>query len=163
MELLGEPVTVFSDYKKISLYIPTIKCSFKCVEDAFKEGHVVHCQNYDIYNKKEFLNLSNEEIIKKYIDSNPLIESIIFSGMDPIDDFDDVYDLIVDIRKKYFMDIVIYTGYYKEEIQDKVDILNKIKNIVMKFGRFKPYLNSKYDRLGGVKLISENQYFERIS
>ena len=60
-------------------------------------------------------------------------------------------------------DVVIYTGYYPDEIKDALDVLKGFKNIIIKFGRYIPNRQSRYDEILGVTLASDNQYAERIS
>lgn len=78
--------------------------------------------------------------------------------------FDDVLSLL-----KYFRengcdaDFVVYTGYYRSEIEDKVQELAKYKNVIVKFGRYVPNQEKHYDEVLGVWLASDNQYAERIS
>ena len=60
-------------------------------------------------------------------------------------------------------DIVIYTGYNKEEIVDKITQLADFKNIIIKFGRYVPNRPSRYDEILGITLVSDNQYAEKIS
>ena len=60
-------------------------------------------------------------------------------------------------------DIVIYTGYYKEEIADKIALLSKYKNIIIKYGRYIPNQEKHYDEVLGVYLASSNQRGEKIS
>ena len=78
--------------------------------------------------------------------------------------FDDVLSLL-----KYFRehdcdaDFVIYTGYYRNEIEDKIEQLAKYKNVIVKFGRYVPNQEKHYDEVLGVWLASDNQYAERIS
>ena len=79
--------------------------------------------------------------------------------------FDDVLEFTDKLRYEYNCedDVVIYTGYYENEIQSQIDELSKYKNIVVKFGRYIPNVDGRYDELLGVKLISSNQYARRIS
>lgn len=166
MLLIGEPLTSFIDYKKISLYIPTARCTFKCVKDGEKNGQQVKCQNHEYWDsvKNNLINISPIDIIEKYVKTNPFIESIILSGLDPIDSFEEILDFIITFRKEFLnKDIIIYTGYDEDEITDKIDKLKNFKNIYIKFGRYKPWLNKKVDKIGGITLISNNQYFKKIS
>ena len=81
-----------------------------------------------------------------------------------MDSFEDLYNLILCVRNKGCNDdIVIYTGFYKNEIFNKIDQLKQFKNIIVKFGRFIPNQKSHYDPVLGVNLASDNQYAERIS
>ena len=67
-------------------------------------------------------------------------------------------------------DVVIYTGYTKEELQNKIykdnisylDKLKQYKNIIIKYGRYIPDQEPHYDEVLGVNLASDNQYAERL-
>jgi hypothetical protein len=59
-------------------------------------------------------------------------------------------------------DVVIYTGYTWDEIHEQVEFLRGYKNIVVKFGRYKPGQESHMDDVLGVKLASDNQYAIRL-
>ena len=78
--------------------------------------------------------------------------------------FEDIVSFV-----KYFRehgcddDIVIYTGYYENEIKDKIDILKQYKNIVVKFGRYIPNDTEHYDSVLGVNLANKEQYGKKIS
>ena len=43
------------------------------------------------------------------------------------------------------------------------DILKKFKNIIVKFGRYRPNFQKHFDEVLGVELASTNQYAKRIS
>ena len=59
---------------------------------------------------------------------------------------------------------MIYTGYYYDEIKNKVDyIAENYNNIIFKFGRFVPNQESRYDEVLGVTLASPNQYGVKVS
>lgn len=60
-------------------------------------------------------------------------------------------------------DIVIYTGYCKEEITEYIGKLKIFPNIIIKFGRFIPNQEKHYDEVLGIYLAFDNQYAERIS
>ena len=77
--------------------------------------------------------------------------------------FDDLLALITAFRKEFNDDIVIYTGYNKNEILKEIRILKEFPNIIIKFGRFKPNDTHKFDEILGVTLASANQYAEKIS
>ena len=59
--------------------------------------------------------------------------------------------------------MVIYTGYYPDEVTAILDKLQKFDNIVVKFGRYIPNTKSCFDKELGVTLASDNQYAVRIS
>ena len=92
-----------------------------------------------------------------------LEESIVFGGLEPMLQFQELISFIDKFRNISNDDIVIYTGYYKTEIEKEIDILKKYKNIIIKFGRYIPNRQSRYDEVLGVTLISDNQFAEKIS
>lgn len=97
-----------------------------------------------------------------YLDDG-LEEAIVFGGLEPMLQFQELVSFIDKFRKVSEDDIVIYTGYYKTEIEKEIEILKKYKNIIIKFGRYIPNRKSKYDEILGVTLASDNQYAEKIS
>ena len=147
----------FVNYKKISMYISFPYCSFKCD----KEFGCQICQNGSLANT-ENINISLDSIVDRYI-NNPISEAVVMAGLEPMDSFEELMELISAFRDKTEDDIVIYTGYYKDEILDKIDELSNFKNIIIKFGRFIPYQEKHYDKVLGVYLASDNQYAERVS
>lgn len=147
----------FVNYKKISMYISFPYCSFKCD----KEFGCQICQNGSLANT-ENINISLDRIVDRYI-NNPISEAVVMAGLEPMDSFEELMELISAFRDKTEDDIVIYTGYYKDEILDKIDELSNFKNIIIKFGRFIPYQERHYDKVLGVYLASDNQYAERVS
>ena len=84
-------------------------------------------------------------------------------GLEPFDSWSDLLELIKKLRCFVDDDIVIYTGYYKDEIADKIHVLSEYKNIIVKFGRQIPNQEKHYDEVLGVYLASDNQYAENIS
>ena len=147
----------FVNYKKPSMFIAFPRCSFKCE----KEGGVNCCQNSDLV-KSPNLYVDAESIVERYL-QNPITKAIVLGGLEPFDSWPDLFDIVILFREKTDNDIVIYTGYNKNEIQEEINILSKYKNIIVKFGRFIPDNKEKYDDVLGIKLKSENQYAELIS
>ena len=147
----------FINYKKPSMFISFSSCTWKCEKEC---GRKV-CQNGTLATTPN-INIGVKTIVNKYI-NNPITKSIVCGGLEPFDTFDDLLQLIAYLRVSTDDDIVIYTGYYKEEIADKMAILSKYKNIVIKYGRYIPNQEKHYDEVLGVYLASSNQYAERIS
>ena len=147
----------FVNYKKPSMFIAFPRCSFKCE----KESGVNCCQNSDLV-KSPNLYVDAESIVERYL-QNPITKAIVLGGLEPFDSWPDLFDIVILFREKTDNDIVIYTGYNKNEIQEEINILSKYKNIIVKFGRFIPDNKEKYDDVLGIKLKSENQYAELIS
>jgi DNA gyrase/topoisomerase IV subunit B len=80
-----------------------------------------------------------------------------------MDSFGDLIEFVRLFREKSDDDIVIYTGYYKEEIEDYINQLKQYKNIIVKFGRYIPDEEKHRDSVLEVNLASNNQYAEKIS
>lgn len=147
----------FVNYKKPSMFIGFSKCSFKCD----KEFGSCICQNSSLANSPS-IEISEKEIAERYI-SNPITSSIVCGGLEPFDTFEELINLITEIRSLTDDDIVIYTGYKYEEIKDKINILKKFNNIIIKFGRYIPNSSKRYDDVLGIYLSSENQYALRLN
>lgn len=131
------------------------RCTMKCGEEL--------CQNSP-WLKQPDIKINNRELVERYLNNN-LTHAIVFGGLDPIDTFDDLWWFISILRASYRCndDIVIYTGYNKDEILDKVEMFKQFPNIIIKFGRYIPGQQPHYDEVLGVKLASDNQYAEKIS
>ena len=148
----------FVNYKKPSMYIAFPYCTFKCDKEC---GYSV-CQNSSLVTNSEIINIDEQKIVKRYID-NPITTSIVISGLEPFDSFNELVILIRSFREKTSDDIVIYSGYNKEEITSYIEELKQFKNIIIKFGRFIPNQEKHYDEVLQVTLASPNQYGEKIS
>jgi hypothetical protein len=113
------------------------------------------------------IEISYDDLLNRYI-NNPITEAIVLQGLEPLDSWSDVIDLILWLRIKYHCedDIVIYTGYKEEEIEwffKHILPYEKInKNIIVKFGRYIPNQEPHFDEVLGVKLSSDNQYAKKI-
>ena len=149
----------FVNYKKPSMFIIFPKCSFKCDREA---GTVV-CQNSKLANEPNICT-SMFTIREKYL-NNSITSAIVMGGLEPFDSPNELSILIGLLRDKTKDDIVIYTGYTKEEIKETKaykEIL-QYPNIIIKFGRFIPNQKSHYDEVLGIELASDNQYAEKIT
>lgn len=151
----------FDDYKKPSMFIGTISCSGKCCIEAGIPMTV--CQN-DGWRSCAPVDIDNFELCERYFKNN-ITEAVVFGGLEPFEQFNEIEEFIHDFRIVFRCndDIVIYTGYYPSEIQEQLNVLSFYKNIIVKFGRFIPNSESKFDDILGVTLVSDNQYAERIS
>lgn len=149
----------FLNYKKPSMFLITCKCDWKCCIEQHMP--ITSCQNNNIVSMSEKV-FDYSDILKLY-HSNDITKAIVFGGLEPFQQFDEMYGLIKFIRDHHIDDdIVIYTGYNKEEILQYIEKLKVFNNIIIKYGRYIPGRNSKYDDLLGVTLISDNQYSEKI-
>lgn len=144
-------------YKKPSMFIIMPKCSFKCDREF---GSKI-CQNSSLA-QAQTLEVKNEDIINRYL-NNPITSAIVFGGLEPFESWDDLSKFIKEFRKVSDDDIVIYTGFNKDEISANILLLKKFKNIIVKFGRYIPNQKSHYDNVLKINLASDNQYGEIIS
>ena len=159
MQLRGIQDEDFVNYKVPSLVLITSFCSFKCDKEC---GEPV-CQNSELAHAP-IIDIETDTIIQRYI-NNPITQAICFAGLEPLDQFRDVIELITMLRISYHCDdmVVIYTGYNKDEIKSYLSVLRRFKNITIKFGRFIPNQDKHFDDVLGVYLSSDNQYAEVIS
>ena len=147
----------FINYKKPCMVIEFPYCSFKCDKECGKQV----CQNGALANSPN-INIERMDLVDRYLKNN-ITQSIVMQGLEPFDSWNDLITLIFLFRCYTNDDIVIYTGYNKLEILDKIILLQHFKNIIVKFGRYMPNQQSYYNDLLGVTLASENQYAEKIS
>lgn len=150
----------FVNYKLPSMFIGTCFCDWKCALDG--EFDTLLCQNSPLANEN-IISKSCEELYNRYV-GNSITNAIVIGGLEPILQFEEVIDVIKWFRYKGCNDdFVIYTGYYKDEIIDKVNRLRNFENIILKFGRYIPNQEKHCDEVLGVYLASDNQYAEKIS
>lgn len=147
----------FINYKKPSMFIGFPSCSWKCD----KECGMQVCQNSALASSP-IKDIRFKTIVNRYI-NNPITSSVVCGGLEPFDAWDDLYGLIAYLRVSTQDDIVIYTGYYKEEIEEYIDKLKVFPNLIVKFGRYIPNHEKHFDEVLGIYLASDNQYAERIS
>ena len=148
----------YVNYKIPSMIIAMPRCSFKC--DKLNGQQI--CQNSSLVKQRD-ITIDTDKVIQRYLKSSA--KAICFQGLEPIDTFEDLILFIDRLRTRYKCNdpIVIYTGYNKEEIGDKIELLQRFDNIVIKYGRYIMNRSPKYDELLGVTLASDNQYAEQIS
>lgn len=151
----------FINYKKPSMFIGTSYCTGKCYKELGLPCTI--CQN-EALQRTETLDISSARITSVYI-NNPITQAIVFGGLEPFDQFDELYSFIEELRTEWQRndDVVIYTGYYRHEIEKQIMMLASFPNIVVKFGRYIPGQKPHFDEVLGVNLASDNQYAERIS
>ena len=145
----------FVNYYRPSIFIGFPHCSFKCDKE---NGNKI-CQNSSLA-KEPNIEVSADDLIDRFI-VNPISKAIVFGGLEPFDDYDDMMELIRKFRVYTDADIVIYTGYTEKELADKIPEVTQYHNIVIKFGRFIPNQPSRKDKVLGITLASNNQYAKR--
>ena len=153
MKIKGLITEDFVNYKKASMTIIFPYCTFKCGED--------YCQNSPL-TKSPIIEISINDLVNRY-NNNPITEAIVMQGLEPFDSWSDLKEFVKKLREYNNDDIVIYTGYNKDEVIKYIKELSVYSNIIVKFGRYIPNQEKHYDDVLGVYLASNNQYAERIS
>ena len=157
MQIKGVETERYQDYKYPSMFIAFPRCSFKCEKEC---GQRV-CQNSTLATAP-VIEIDVEELVKEYL-RNPITQAIVCGGLEPMDSFEDIIELIATLRRHDCTnDVVIYTGYRRTEVEQLVRRLIPFGNIVIKFGRYTPGETPHYDAILGVYLANDEQYGERI-
>lgn len=146
----------FVNYKLPSMFIACHSCTFKCGGE--------YCQNSELANQTD-IDVYTDSLVNRYL-SNPITSAVVFGGLEPFDDIDSVIKFIEELRHSSKDDVVIYTGYTEDEIfadfKQQYNKLKKLKNIIIKYGRYIPNTEPHYDETLGVRLSSPNQYAKKI-
>jgi hypothetical protein len=151
----------FVNYKKPSMFIGTCVCDWKCCHDGGFPETV--CQNNALA-KSKVIDCPDDALIKRFI-ANDITEAIVFGGLEPFKQYDELYGFIKKLRVDYGChdDVVIYTGYYEQEVADQIKELSAFDNIIVKFGRYVPNRPKVFDETLGIWLVSDNQKARKIS
>ena len=142
----------FVNYKEPSMFIIFPSCSWKCEVECGE-----HCCQNSALAQAPNINVSVDALINRYM-NNPITHAVVCGGLEPLDSWDNLQCFIMNFRYWSGDDIVIYTGYDEDEIQDKLEWLSLYKPIIVKFGRYIPGQQQHYDSILGVRLASDNQY-----
>lgn len=142
----------FVNFKLPSMFLITSFCDFKCE----KENNDTFCHNSSLA-AAPIIEVKIDSLIDRYI-NNPITKSIVIGGLEPFLQLEEIYAFIKKLREKTSDLVVIYTGYDNDEIQDEVDKIIPLKNIIIKYGRYKSNNPGRYDEVLGIKLASDNQY-----
>ena len=146
----------FVNYKEPCMTIEFPFCNFKCD----KENGTQLCQNYSLQFDNN-IDISYERIAELYT-SNDITKAIVFQGLEPYFDRKVLYELIDVLRNKTDDPIIIYTGFTEDELNNDIPILKFFRNIIVKFGRYRPNNKPHYDEILGVNLASDNQYAKKL-
>ena len=151
----------FVNYKKSSMFIGSISCGGKCCIEGGIPLSV--CQN-DGWRKSAPIDVRDETLVKRYL-NNGISQAIVLGGLEPMEQPDEIVELVRVLREDFDChdDVVIYTGYYPDEVSTILDRLREFDNIIVKFGRYIPNMKSRFDDVLGVHLASDNQYAVKIS
>ena len=146
----------FVNYRVPSMTLMFPKCSFKC-----EIGKAV-CQNSALASEPD-ISINIDKLCERYI-NNPITEAVCCQGLEPMDSYEELEEFISTLRNKYncMDDVVIYSGYTKEELKDIIPHLSAFHNIIIKYGRYLVGHEKHFDDVLGVYLISDNQYAERL-
>ena len=147
------------NYKKTSMFIATCYCDFKCCKQLNLD--ICICQNSPIA-KSKIIDMDNQKIVKRYM-KNKLTHAVVFGGLQPFKQFYQLVQFVKCFRQYTEDDIVIYTGYYENELKNEIQVLKQYKNIVVKFGRYVPGQEVHFDQVLGVSLANKQQYAKKIS
>ena len=143
----------FVNYKLPSMTIMFPKCSFKCGKRL--------CQNSKIARMAD-IEVPLDALVRRYA-NNPITKAIVCQGLEPMDSFEDVLDILMWCRLLGCKDdFVIYTGYDKFEVSEQISQLQHYSNVIVKYGRYLPGQEPHLDEVLGVELASENQWAERL-
>lgn len=149
----------FQDYKITSMFICTVSCNGKCWRELGLDCSI--CQNDKIL-KQSIFNISDDKIVERYI-NNPITKAVVIGGLEPFDQYEELLSLIGKLKERCNDPVVLYTGYKEEELQKEIEELKQFSNIIIKFGRYIPNDQPRYDEVLGVTLASQNQYAKQIS
>lgn len=150
----------FINYKVPSMTLISPTCTLKC---DIEYGEPI-CQNSSLVSDETpVVEVKIKDLCERYI-NNKITKAIVFQGLEPMDSFNELYAFVVCLRIKYHCEdpVVIYTGYDKREILDKLTTLVFANNIIVKYGRFIPNQKPHFDEVLGVSLASNNQYAEQL-
>lgn len=160
IKIKGVVMEDFVNYRKPSMFVSTHKCDWKCCME--QNLPVTTCQNSPLATAK-----TREVGIKNLIDAymgNPITQAIVVGGLEPMINFEEVLELLRELRSRGVDDdFVIYTGYYPEETVHEIVLLREFPNVYVKFGRYIPNVEQRYDELLGVTLASSNQFCQKVS
>ena len=142
------------------MFLATCFCTFKCPIELGLDPLI--CQNEPIYHQPN-IEVATDEIFRRY-HRNPITHAVVFGGLEPFLQFDEMLEVIKTFRNNGCNDtMVIYTGYYESEISHQIELLSQYCNIYLKVGRYKPGQQPHYDPVLGILLANSEQYGKRIS
>lgn len=149
----------FLNYKAPSMFIASAYCDWKCCRE--QNLPLETCQN-TVLARSPSREIPDPTILKLF-EENDITKAVVIGGLEPFDQFDELIRLVRTFREAgERCQFVIYTGYNRDEIEAEITKLAELKNIIVKFGRYVPNQEPRYDEVLGVTLASPNQYAEVI-
>lgn len=149
----------FVNYKDPCMFINMGLCNWKCCTEQGLDISI--CQNSDMANMPE-MDIDDDVIIKMYV-SNQITNALVIGGLEPFTYVNELYKFIYKLRKVSDDTVVIYTGYYPEELYEELNQFSEFENIIIKFGRYIPNQKKHLDPILGVELASDNQYAVKLT
>lgn len=149
----------YSNYRLPSMFLGTCFCTWKCCKEQGVDHSV--CQNSG-FGRYPIVEISDEKITELFLE-NPLSKALVIGGLEPFEQWEELQKLVLAFRARTEADVVIYTGFYPDEIQAKVEWLKRFPNVIIKFGRYKQGDTPHFDEVLGVELANKEQFAERIS
>lgn len=155
---------IFDDvvnYRETSMFIGTCFCDWKCCTEIGAD--ICLCQNSPAHCLKN-KEIDNEKLVRKYLKLGTM-HALVLGGFEPLwnNSWSDVLGFLRCFRSHTQDTIVIYTGYYENEVSEKIGQLKELGNVVVKFGRYRPNQKPHHDDVLGVNLANDEQYAKRIS
>ncbi len=123
--------------KYFNITYPDVNNGIGCRCSLWISGCTHHCkgchnkETWNFSSGKEFTSETKDKLFN--ILKLPYIKGLTLTGGDPLDSFDDVLTLVIDIKSSFKdKDIWLYTGYSLEDIKNsnKSDILSYVDFIV---------------------------------
>lgn len=141
------------NYKKTCMFIGAgYTCSRGCKD----------CQNDKLKGTKPY-EVEPSNIVYQYM-SLPIVHAVVFGGLEPMEDIDNIVEWIKAFRQQTNDDIVIYTGdnIDSERVKNFISLVKEYPNIIIKAGAYYPGDEPHVDSVLGIKLASNNQKAYRI-
>ena len=147
----------YANYRLPSMLLGVCYCDFKCC----REDKRSYCQNSPILQMPAF-EIDDGRLVEEYL-ANPLTHAVVVAGLEPFYlQTEEVLAFAGRLREKTQDDLVIYTGYYPDEIPLVLARLRPLGNVVVKFGRFRAGDRPHLDPVLGVELANREQFARRI-
>jgi organic radical activating enzyme len=153
------------NYKRTALFVGIGDCDWKCCKEAGMNASM--CQNSELA-KVSAWKMTANECLDVVVHRKSFEQSVVIGGLEPFRDMNSLLELCraVSSRCEFVdWDVVIYTGYYYNEIVEEVELIKESvgnHRLIIKFGRYDPALPPVKDSILGVELASSNQYAKII-
>ena len=139
------PITTLGPNKRLGIW--TVGCPHKCY----------NCSNPELWDADESKEVKVADIVTRILPYKDRIEGVTITGGDPFFQADELYELLVLLRKSGFKDILVYTGYSINELR------GRYKNILLLIDVLidGPYIDSLNHNVG--IMGSSNQHIHILN